>query len=121
MILVVDDDEALARVYCKMLRVNGFQAESVGSGAETLDFLANSPQPEMIYLDIALPDTNGVELARKIRELGYSCPLVAQSGAAGLLDDSKLRRGDFVEIHQKPLKLNDLIEIAGRFAVPISI
>lgn len=118
MILVVDDDASLARVYCKMLRANGFNAESVSSGREAMEFLEHSPPPSLIYLDIALPDTNGVELAHHIRAAGYTGPLVAQSGALGLMDSSKLSAADFDEVHQKPLKLNDLISIAQRFAVP---
>lgn len=117
MILVVDDDAALARVYCKMLRANGFKAESVGSGRETMEFLAHSPEPSLVYMDIALPDTNGVELAQRIREAGYTGPIVAQSGAVGLLDSSKLSEASFNEVYQKPLKLNDLIAIAQRWAV----
>lgn len=121
MILVVDDDSSLARVYCKMLRANGFLAESVGSGQEAMDFLAHSPAPALIYLDIALPDTNGVELAHRIRAAGYTGPLVAQSGALGLMDSSKLSVAAFNEIHQKPLKLNDLISIAQRFVAPATL
>lgn len=116
MILVVDDDAELARVYCKMLRANGFTVESVRTGRETMEFFEHArPAPDLIYMDIALPDTNGVDLTHRLRAAGYTGPIVAQSGAKGLLDSSKLDAAHFDEFHQKPLRLNDLIDIAQRF------
>jgi two-component system OmpR family response regulator len=98
-----------------MLRANGFTAESVRTGREALEFIANAPTPDLIYMDIALPDTNGVDLTHRLRAAGYTGSVVAQSGAKGLLDSSKLDAAHFDEFHQKPLRLNELIDIAQRF------
>lgn len=116
MILIIDDDRDLAGVYCKMLRANGFVVESVSNGHEALEFLEHAPTPDLVYMDIALPDTNGVELTHRLRAAGYTGPVVAQSGAKGLLDSTKLVEANFDEVHQKPLRLKDLIDIAQRFA-----
>lgn len=120
MILMVDDDLPLARLYCQMLTNNGFPASYVGTGSDALEFLASSPAPpSLIFVDIGLPDIHGVELVKRLRAAGYGDrPVVGFSSAMVLLHDDRIAPAEFVERWQKPLRLPDLVEIAKRWAVP---
>lgn len=65
-ILVVDDEAQIRRVLRAYLEADGFAVEEAGSGAEALDVLARAT-PELLLLDVGLPDMDGMEVLRRIR------------------------------------------------------
>jgi len=66
-ILVCDDEPQIVRALRVILRDAGFDALPASSGEEALDLVAVRP-PEAAILDLMLPDIDGVEVARRIRE-----------------------------------------------------
>jgi CheY-like chemotaxis protein len=79
-ILVVDDDPILLRVYQSKLTSEGFAVEAVADGAAALMAIAAKP-PDVVLLDLMLPDINGVEVIRTVRsrERGRRTPIVVLS------------------------------------------
>jgi DNA-binding response OmpR family regulator len=65
-ILIVDDDPDLANIMRMMLSHAGFEAHSVLSGQEALDWL-ETHTPDLILLDLMMPDINGFAILRKVR------------------------------------------------------
>jgi two-component system KDP operon response regulator KdpE len=66
-ILVCDDEPQILRALRVILRDAGFEAVTAASGEEALDRAAVKP-PEAAILDLMLPDIDGVELTRRLRE-----------------------------------------------------
>lgn len=67
-ILLVEDDRFLSKMYVdKMSREEGFEVEAVGLGEEALQFIEKSP-PDLVLLDIILPDLNGVQVLKRMRD-----------------------------------------------------
>ncbi|MGE0066260.1 MAG: response regulator transcription factor, partial [Solirubrobacterales bacterium] len=66
-ILVCDDEPQILRALRVILRDAGFEAVSASTGEEALDLAAVKP-PEAAILDLMLPDVDGVELTRRLRE-----------------------------------------------------
>jgi two-component system KDP operon response regulator KdpE len=66
-VLVVDDEPQLRRALRVVLRANGYQVTEVETGEAALDALVTEPFDLMI-LDLVLPDIDGVELCRRLRE-----------------------------------------------------
>jgi PAS domain S-box-containing protein len=64
-ILVVDDDEIKRYTVTRILEKAGFAVEQVGSGAETLE--AARTNPDLIILDVNLPDLSGFEVCRRLK------------------------------------------------------
>lgn len=66
-ILVVDDERPIRRFLRTSLGAHGFQVEEAGDGEEALRMAATA-HPDLIILDLGLPDLDGVEVTRRLRE-----------------------------------------------------
>ncbi|MCH9683777.1 MAG: response regulator transcription factor [Deltaproteobacteria bacterium] len=65
-ILLVEDDAPLARIVTRFLVRSGFEVWTCGTGAEVDDALA-AHRPDLLILDIMLPDDDGLEICRRVR------------------------------------------------------
>jgi DNA-binding response OmpR family regulator len=74
-ILVVDDDSALADVVVGYLARAGHQPEALGNGQRALDRVA-ADAPELIVLDLMLPEIDGLEICRRVRRTHPDLPIV---------------------------------------------
>lgn len=66
-ILVVDDTPENVGLLDAMLSPRGYAVEGVSSGAQALDRLATEPHPDLVLLDIVMPEMDGYEVCRRIR------------------------------------------------------
>ena len=89
-VLVVDDEPQIRRSLRVTLRANGYEVDEAATGEAALDVVAVSP-PLLVILDLSLPDINGVEVTRRIREW-TRVPIVILSVRGD--DDAKVRALD---------------------------
>jgi DNA-binding response OmpR family regulator len=66
-VLVVEDDEAIAQVLQRSLRMEGYEVRVAGDGISALE-QAHSFLPDVVILDLGLPRLDGIEVARTLRE-----------------------------------------------------
>src|SRR5690349_22857814 len=66
-ILVVEDEQAIASFVSAYLRKDGFDVRMTASGREALT-VVGSDAPSLVVLDLMLPDLDGIEVCRRIRE-----------------------------------------------------
>ncbi len=66
--MVVDDDEGILMLVQSQLRRNGHQVIGASSAQEALDSAAEKGAPEVVVLDVGLPDMDGLELLKTLRE-----------------------------------------------------
>ncbi len=66
-VLVVEDDEAIAQVLQRSLRLEGYEVKLAGDGVAALD-TAHAFRPDLVILDLGLPRLDGVDVARTLRE-----------------------------------------------------
>ncbi len=67
LVLVVEDDDAIAEPLVRGLQREGFQVERTATGEGGLVAVASSPAPDLVLLDLGLPDVDGYEVCRRIR------------------------------------------------------
>jgi DNA-binding response OmpR family regulator len=65
-VLVVEDDEEIAQVLQRSLRLEGYEVRLAGDGEAALD-VASSFVPDLVVLDLGLPKLDGMEVARRLR------------------------------------------------------
>ena len=71
-ILLVDDTKALADLYAAALGHEGYQVTSVHSGSALLQILENDAfAPDLLVLDVKLPDMDGLEILARLKEVGF--------------------------------------------------
>ena len=76
-VLIVEDEEAIIHVLSTILTTNGYGVIVAKSGEQAL-MLSSSHCPDIILLDLGLPDMDGVEVLNKIREYCH-CPILIVS------------------------------------------
>src|SRR5687768_4761472 len=84
-ILVIDDEPRLRETVAAFLRDEGFQADTVGTGAEGIESIELN-RPALVLLDIHLPDMNGLEFVQELKERGIAPPIVVMTAARDASD-----------------------------------
>jgi two-component system OmpR family response regulator len=74
-LLVVDDEATILELLSGSLRLAGFEVETAASGAEAVRAAASS-RPDLVLLDVMLPDGDGFEALRRIRSEGSEVPVI---------------------------------------------
>src|ERR1051325_4598702 len=73
-VLVVEDETSIASFVALYLKNAGYRVQSAGTGQEALDSLSHD-RPDLIILDLMLPDIDGIEICRRIRR-GSDIPIL---------------------------------------------
>ncbi|CAI9409250.1 Transcriptional regulatory protein WalR [Nocardioides sp. T2.26MG-1] len=81
---MVEDEEDIAFPLVRTLEREGYDVSWVDSGQKALDTLATSP--EVVILDLGLPDIDGLEVCRRAREAGFEGAIMIVTARAGELD-----------------------------------
>ena len=87
-VLIVDDEPAIAKAYARTLSAAGFAVVSATDGREAAA-AARARSFDVIVSDIAMPDMNGLELLRTVREHDLDVPFVLMTGGPAV--DSAVR------------------------------
>ena len=104
-VLVVDDDKSVLKSTLRLLNSLGFSGIAAESAAEALRSIGTKPDVDIVLADVAMPEMNGIELARVIREARPSLPVILVTGYGDL---ALLKEAGQSQILQKPYTTGDL-------------
>lgn len=114
-VIVVEDEPAITEMIRDVLTSRGFAVSSAHHGCQLAELDPYDP-PDLILLDILLPNVGGDRLARILRQKGFAhTPIVAMS-ADNLLLHLAGRSGLFQDTLPKPFDIRDLIACVERHA-----
>lgn len=112
-ILVIDDDEAIRKVFLLALEGTGFQVDTARSGAEGLDMMKEQPY-DLIYLDLKMPGLSGVETLKKIRKIDKQIPIYIVTAYFGDYEEQLKKaqeEGSEFELMVKPLTSDQIVSL----------
>jgi CheY-like chemotaxis protein len=115
-VLVIDDDLPIRGMLAAALRQHGFQVLLAGDGAEGQRALTIH-HPDIILLDLAMPDVNGWDFLQRLQETGHlgKIPIVVVSAHVRVEPQALLQMG-VSAILPKPFHLPDLIDLIEHLA-----
>src|SRR6202167_1722366 len=108
-LLVVDDEETILELLSGSLRLAGFEVTTAASGREALRVAAAS-RPDLILLDVMMPDGDGFEVVRRMRSSGRDVRVIflsARDGVRERVAGLALGGDDYVT---KPFSLDEVLE-----------
>jgi two-component system, OmpR family, response regulator len=108
-ILVVDEEEPLTHVVSLALALEGWKVEVARDGASALQHIRSST-PDLVLMDVTLPDMRGIDLVTQLRASGNTLPVVFLTGRASLEDRIEAFTAGGDDYITKPFSLDELVD-----------
>jgi len=108
-IMIVDDDKSIATIAALSLRRAGHEVISASGGAEALA-LAQSAPPDLILLDVLMPDMDGPETCRRLKNDGRTKGIPIIFLSANSEPEVSLEAAGHIKKPFNPLTLNDEVQ-----------
>ncbi len=115
-VLVVEDNELNMKLFHDLLEVHGYNILQTKDGMDALR-LAREHKPDLILMDIQLPEVSGLEVTKWIKEDDdlKSIPVIAITAFAMKGDEEKIREGGCEAYIAKPISVTNFLETVQRF------
>jgi two-component system response regulator PrrA len=107
-VLVVDDDATIRRSLERGLRLSGFAVRSAAGGLAALESIGATP-PDVLVLDVSMPDLSGTEVCRRLREQDCDIPVLMLSALDELADRVAGLQAGADDYLVKPFALEELV------------
>ena len=115
-ILIVDDDPTNLEYLSALVEALGYDAETAGSGQAALARLAQPPRPDLVVIDVIMPELDGVETLRRYRAGGGKAPVIMCSALDEADTVVRAMRAGATDYVTKPFNPDELREILERAA-----
>ena len=115
-VLIVEDNELNMKLFHDLLDAHGYKTIQTRDGLEALD-LARKHRPDLILMDIQLPEVSGLEVTKWLKEDDNlkAIPVIAVTAFAMKGDEEKIREGGCESYISKPISVVNFLETVRRF------
>jgi len=115
-VLIVEDNELNMKLFNDLLEVHGYETLQSREGEEALR-LARRHKPDLIIMDIQLPEVSGLEVTKRLKEDESlrDIPVVAVTAFAMKGDEEKIRAGGCEAYLAKPITVNTFIDTVRKY------
>jgi len=108
-VLIVEDEELLCKVYSVSLTENGYEVLTASDGNTALKYVKEQ-KPDIIVLDIKLPEMSGLKLLEEIRKFDAKVPIIMATAYDSFKSDYEMWASQVSDYIVKPVKLEELSE-----------
>jgi two-component system, cell cycle response regulator DivK len=110
-VMIVEDNELNMKLFNDLLEANGYRTIKTRNGLEALD-LARTHRPDLILMDIQLPEVSGLEVTKWLKEDDdlHTIPVIAVTAFAMKGDEERIRQGGCEAYISKPISVSKFIE-----------
>jgi len=115
-ILIVEDNELNMKLFNDLLVANGYETIQTRNGSEAMQ-LARAHRPDLILMDIQLPEVSGLDVTRWIKEDDdlHTIPVIAVTAFAMKGDEERIRKGGCEAYISKPISVAKFVETVKHF------
>jgi two-component system, cell cycle response regulator DivK len=115
-VLIVEDNELNMKLFNDLLEAHGYQTLQTRDGVEALQ-MAREHRPDLILMDIQLPEVSGLEVTKWIKEDEElrAIPVIAVTAFAMKGDEEKIREGGCEAYIAKPISVANFLQTVERF------
>lgn len=115
-VLIVEDNELNMKLFHDLLDAHGYRTLQTSDGMDALK-LAREHHPDLILMDIQLPEVSGLEVTKWLKddETLRSIPVIAVTAFAMKGDEEKIREGGCEAYISKPISVVHFLETVKRF------
>ena len=115
-VLIVEDNELNMKLFNDLLEANGYQVIQTRDGLSALD-LARKHRPDLILMDIQLPEVSGIEVTKWLKEDDElkHIPVIAVTAFAMKGDEQKIREGGCEAYIAKPISVAHFLATVQKF------
>jgi two-component system cell cycle response regulator DivK len=115
-VLIVEDNELNMKLFHDLIEACGHEILETRDGIEALK-LARQHRPDLILMDIQLPEVSGLEVTRWLKEDDElrKIPVIAVTAFAMKGDEEKIRGGGCEAYIAKPISVSNFLDTIGRF------
>lgn len=107
-VLVVDDEPHLVRALVLNLTARGYEVSTAATATLALAETRRLP-PDLIILDLGLPDRDGLDVIRDLHENGPALPIIVLSARSGSADKIAALELGAIDFITKPFDMNELV------------
>jgi two-component system cell cycle response regulator DivK len=118
-VLVVEDNELNMRLFCDLLQAFGFDTVQSRDGLKAVD-LTREHKPDLIIMDIQLPEVSGLDLTRWIKDDASiaDIPIMAVTAFAMRQDEQHVREAGCEAYMSKPIQMMPFIDTVKQLTAP---
>jgi CheY-like chemotaxis protein len=109
-ILVVDDEEPVRKVARRFLEAEGYRVSEASNGLEAMSRLRRATQPDLLLVDLQMPEINGDELVRRVRSGRSGLKVLYVTGHVDKLMAERLQLNEWEAFLEKPFTAIGLLE-----------
>ncbi len=115
-VLIVEDNELNMKLFHDLLEAHGYKTMQTRDGMEAMR-LARQHRPDLILMDIQLPEVSGLEVTRWLKDDSdlRRIPIIAVTAFAMKGDEEKIRQGGCEDYIAKPISVVKFLETVRRF------
>jgi two-component system cell cycle response regulator DivK len=115
-VLIVEDNELNMKLFHDLLEAHGIQTVETRHGNNVLD-LARERRPDLILMDIQLPEVSGLDVTRWLKEDKelQSIPVIAVTAFAMKGDEQKIREGGCQDYISKPISVTHFMDMIHKY------
>jgi len=110
-VLIVEDNELNMKLFRDLLEAHGYETLQTRNGYEAID-IARSKHPDLILMDIQLPEVSGLDVTKWIKEDDdlKTIPVIAVTAFAMKGDEERIRQGGCEAYISKPISVAHFLE-----------
>jgi len=114
-LLIVDDVDESTFLLTEVLRPTGIQVVAASNGAQAVKLFKDTPDIDIILMDIQLPGMNGLQTATEIKKLNPKVPIIVQTAFGQDGYEQKSKEAGCEDIIFKPINFESLMTKLRRF------